>query len=116
MTTYLDFEKPIAELEGKVEELRRLAAQGAAVNIDDEVTKLETKAAQLLKDTYSKLTPWQKTQVARHPQRPPADGDRPREGQRHQIAPQAQFRHGDARRLSQGRSADDHGRKIRLAG
>src|SRR6185503_15016147 len=70
MTTYLDFEKPIAELEGKVEELRRLAAQGAAVNIDDEVTKLETKAATLLKDTYSKLTPWQKTQVARHPQRP----------------------------------------------
>ncbi|MBI1213161.1 MAG: acetyl-CoA carboxylase carboxyltransferase subunit alpha [Alphaproteobacteria bacterium] len=70
MTTYLDFEKPIAELEGKVEELRRLAAQGDAVNIDDEVTKLETKAAQLLKDTYAKLTPWQKTQVARHPQRP----------------------------------------------
>ena len=70
MTTYLDFEKPIAELEGKVEELRRLAAQGAAVNIDDEVTKLETKAAQMLRDTYSKLTPWQKTQVARHPQRP----------------------------------------------
>jgi len=70
MTTYLDFEKPIAELEGKVEELRRVAAQGAAVNIDDEVTKLETKAAQLLKDTYAKLTPWQKTQVARHPQRP----------------------------------------------
>jgi acetyl-CoA carboxylase carboxyl transferase subunit alpha len=70
MTTYLDFEKPIAELEGKVEELRRLAAQGAAVNIDDEVTKLETKAAQMLRDSYSKLTPWQKTQVARHPQRP----------------------------------------------
>ena len=69
MTTYIDFEKPIAELEGKVEELRR-AAQGGAVNIDDEVTKLETKAAQLLKDTYAKLTPWQKTQVARHPQRP----------------------------------------------
>jgi acetyl-CoA carboxylase carboxyl transferase subunit alpha len=70
MTTYLDFEKPIAELEGKVEELRRLAAQGAAVNIDDEVTKLETKAAQMLRESYSKLTPWQKTQVARHPQRP----------------------------------------------
>src|SRR5258706_1227387 len=70
MTTYLDFEKPIAELEGKVEELRHLAAQGAAVNVDDEVTRLETKAAQLLRETYSKLTPWQKTQVARHPQRP----------------------------------------------
>jgi len=70
MTTYLDFEKPIAELEGKVEELRRLAAQGAAVNLDDEVTRLEAKAAQLLREAYSKLTPWQKTQVARHPQRP----------------------------------------------
>ncbi len=70
MTTYLDFEKPIAELEGKVEELRRLSVQGAAVNVEDEVTRLETKAAQLLRETYSKLTPWQKTQVARHPQRP----------------------------------------------
>src|SRR5215813_1655964 len=70
MTTYLDFEKPIAELEGKVEELRRLAAEGNAVNLDEEVTRLETKAAQLLRETYAKLTPWQKTQVARHPQRP----------------------------------------------
>ena len=70
MTTYLDFEKPIAELEGKVEELRRLAAQGATVNVDDEVTRLETKAAQMLRETYAKLSPWQKTQVARHPQRP----------------------------------------------
>src|SRR5262249_17047851 len=52
------------------EELRHLAAQGAAVNLDDEVTRLETKAAQLLRETYAKLTPWQKTQVARHPQRP----------------------------------------------
>ncbi|MCE9522764.1 MAG: acetyl-CoA carboxylase carboxyltransferase subunit alpha [Alphaproteobacteria bacterium] len=70
MTTYLDFEKPIADLEGKVEELRRMAAAGQAVSIDDEVTKLEEKANQLLRDTYSKLTPWQKTQVARHPERP----------------------------------------------
>jgi len=70
MTTYLDFEKPIAELEGKVEELRRVAAQGEAVSIEDEVSKLEEKAAQLLRDTYAKLTPWQKTQVARHPERP----------------------------------------------
>jgi acetyl-CoA carboxylase carboxyl transferase subunit alpha len=71
MTTYLDFEKPIADLEGKIEELRRVAAQGETpVSIDDEVAKLEQKAAQLLRDTYAKLTPWQKTQVARHPERP----------------------------------------------
>jgi acetyl-CoA carboxylase carboxyl transferase subunit alpha len=70
MTTYLDFEKPIADLEGKVEELRRVAAQGEAVSIEDEVSKLEEKAAQLLRETYAKLTPWQKTQVARHPERP----------------------------------------------
>lgn len=70
-TTYLDFEKPIAELEGKVEELRRVAAQGDhAVSISDEVSRLEEKARQLLADTYAKLTPWQKTQVARHPERP----------------------------------------------
>jgi acetyl-CoA carboxylase carboxyl transferase subunit alpha len=70
MTTYLDFEKPIAELEGKVEELRRVSAQGSAVNLEDEVTRLESKANQLLRDTYAKLTPWQKTLVARHPARP----------------------------------------------
>ncbi|MFP3945028.1 MAG: acetyl-CoA carboxylase carboxyltransferase subunit alpha [Alphaproteobacteria bacterium] len=70
MHTYLDFEKQIAELEGKVQELRQLAAQDETVDIHDEVVKLETKAATLLKDVYSKLTPWQKTQVARHPNRP----------------------------------------------
>jgi hypothetical protein len=70
MTTYLDFEKPIADLEGKIEELRRMSAQGEAISLEDEVSKLEQKAALLLKDTYSKLTPWQKTQVARHPERP----------------------------------------------
>jgi acetyl-CoA carboxylase carboxyl transferase subunit alpha len=69
-TTYLDFEKPIAELEGKVEELRRLAATGDSGSITEEVSKLEDKAQQLLRDTYAKLTPWQKTQVARHPERP----------------------------------------------
>ena len=70
MHTYLDFEKPIAELEGKVQELRLLAQEDPSVSIGDEVSKLETKASQLLQDTYSSLTPWQKVQVARHPARP----------------------------------------------
>jgi len=70
MRTYLDFEKPVAEFEAKLEELRTLAASGEAVTIGDEVTRLEAKAAQALRDVYENLTPWQKTQVARHPQRP----------------------------------------------
>ncbi|MBI1239986.1 MAG: acetyl-CoA carboxylase carboxyltransferase subunit alpha [Alphaproteobacteria bacterium] len=70
MHFYLDFEKPIAELEGKVVELRRLAAEDPSMDIADEVKRLEAKAAQLLSDTYGKLTPWQKTLVARHPNRP----------------------------------------------
>src|SRR5262245_54631322 len=69
MPTYLDFEKPIAELEARVAELRQ-TAQAGAVDIDPEVDKLEAKAKKLLKDTYTALTPWQKTQVARHPERP----------------------------------------------
>jgi acetyl-CoA carboxylase carboxyl transferase subunit alpha len=69
MPTFLDFEKPIAELEGKIEELRHLSDQGD-VNIADEVAKLQTKADRLLKQTYAKLTAWQKTLVARHPERP----------------------------------------------
>lgn len=69
--TYLDFEKPIADLAGKVEELKRVASQGEhPVSIDEEVSRLEEKARQLLAETYAKLTPWQKTQVARHPERP----------------------------------------------
>ncbi len=70
MSTYLDFEKPIAELETKVAELRKLAEATPDMNVDDEASKLEARAAQLLKDTYAKLTPWQKTQVARHSERP----------------------------------------------
>jgi acetyl-CoA carboxylase carboxyl transferase subunit alpha len=66
--SYLDFEKPVAELEAKVDELRALAATGS--DIGDEIRRLETKAAQALTDLYANLTPWQKTQVARHPQRP----------------------------------------------
>jgi acetyl-CoA carboxylase carboxyl transferase subunit alpha len=69
MLTYLDFEKPIAELDTRVAELRETASTGS-VDIDAEVEKLESKAAKLLRDTYAKLTPWQKTQVARHPERP----------------------------------------------
>jgi acetyl-CoA carboxylase carboxyl transferase subunit alpha len=69
MATYLDFEKPIAELETRVTELRETAS-GGAVDIDAEVGKLESKANKLLRDTYAKLTPWQKAQVARHPERP----------------------------------------------
>ena len=70
MRTYLDFEKPVAELEAKVQELRDLAANGDAVAIEEEIARLEAKAHEALKDLYGKLTPWQKTQVARHPQRP----------------------------------------------
>lgn len=70
MQTYLDFEKPVAELEDKIEELRRLAAKDASMTISDEVARLETKAATLLRQSYSRLTPWQKTLVARHPNRP----------------------------------------------
>lgn len=70
MQTYLDFEKPVAELEAKVEELRQVAAQGDAVVIGEELARLEAKAEKALADLYVSLTPWQKTQVARHPQRP----------------------------------------------
>src|ERR1700716_1140328 len=68
MRSYLDFEKPVAELESKVDELRALAATGS--DIGDEISRIEEKAAQALSDLYANLTPWQKTLVARHPQRP----------------------------------------------
>ena len=71
MHNYLDFEKPIADLEGKIEELRHLSSEGE-VSIVDEVTKLQAKADKLLRQTYGKLSPWQKTQIARHPDRPHA--------------------------------------------
>ena len=69
MLTFLDFEKPIAELETRVAELRQTASDGE-IDIDPEIARLEAKSARLLRDTYSKLTPWQKSQVARHPERP----------------------------------------------
>lgn len=69
MLTYLDFEKPIAELETRVAELRD-TANSSDIDIDAEVGRLEAKSNKLLRDTYAKLTPWQKAQVARHPERP----------------------------------------------
>ena len=70
MRSYLDFEQPVADLEAKVEELRAVAAKGDAVSIGEELTRLEAKAQKALVDLYAALTPWQKTQVARHAQRP----------------------------------------------
>ncbi len=70
MRAYLDFEKPVAELEAKIAELRALTDGQSGAAITDEVTRLEGKAQQALRDVYAALTPWQKTQVARHPERP----------------------------------------------
>src|SRR5580658_7782314 len=70
MRSYLDFEKPVAELEAKIEEMRALQKSGDAIAIGEEINRIEVKADQALKELYAGLTPWQKTQVARHPQRP----------------------------------------------
>ncbi len=70
MQSYLDFEKPVAELEAKIAELKSLSSTDKAVSIDEEVGRLSARADEALVDIYRKLTPWQKTQVARHPQRP----------------------------------------------
>ena len=67
MPTFLDFEKPIAELQARIDELRE---SGSAVDIGPEVARLQAKSDKLLRDTFARLTPWQKTQVARHPERP----------------------------------------------
>ena len=69
MRVFLDFEKPIADLEGKIEELRHLSS-GGDINIAEEVGKLQAKVERQLKQSYQRLTPWQKVQVARHPDRP----------------------------------------------
>jgi len=70
MTNYLDFEKPLAEIEGKAEELRALARTSEGMDVEDEAGALDRKAAELLRDLYKTLTPWRKCQVARHPERP----------------------------------------------
>ncbi|RVT87255.1 acetyl-CoA carboxylase carboxyltransferase subunit alpha [Rhodobacteraceae bacterium CCMM004] len=70
MTHYLEFEKPLAEIEGKAEELRALARRSEGMDVEKEAKALDDKARVMLRDLYSGLTPWRKTQVARHPDRP----------------------------------------------
>jgi acetyl-CoA carboxylase carboxyl transferase subunit alpha len=72
MYNYLDFEKPVADLEAKILELKKLAADGGAVDVNEEIARLEKRLADALRDLYKQLTPWQKVQVARHPDRPHA--------------------------------------------
>ena len=67
---FLDFEQPIAELEAKIEELKHIAAEDSEVNIRDEITRLQAKSRQLTRQIFANLTPWQITQLARHPHRP----------------------------------------------
>ena len=69
MNVFLDFEKPVAELEGKIKELRHLS-DGSEVNVGEEISRLQAKAETTLRQIYGKLTPWQRIQVARHPERP----------------------------------------------
>ena len=70
MVHYLDFEKPLAEIEGKAEELRAMARQNDEMNVEKEAENLDLKAQELLVDLYKNLTPWRKCQIARHPERP----------------------------------------------
>ena len=70
MTQYMDFEKPLAEIEGKAEELRALARSNEDMDVTEEASALDAKARTMLKDLYKSLSPWRKCQVARHPERP----------------------------------------------
>src|SRR5690606_6838274 len=70
MYNYLDFEKPVQDLEGQILELRRLNESGGEANLNDEIQRLEKRSRDTLRDLYKALTPWQKAQVARHPDRP----------------------------------------------
>jgi acetyl-CoA carboxylase carboxyl transferase subunit alpha len=70
MTQYMEFEKPLAEIEGKAEELRAMARQGEDMDVSAEAATLDTKAKAMLEELYANLTPWRKCQVARHPERP----------------------------------------------
>ncbi|MFP5077321.1 acetyl-CoA carboxylase carboxyltransferase subunit alpha [Rhizobium sp. YIM 134829] len=70
MHHYLDFEKPISDLEGKIHELKKIASEDESIDTSEEIERLEARAREAMVEIYGKLTPWQKTQVARHPQRP----------------------------------------------
>ncbi|WP_420960559.1 acetyl-CoA carboxylase carboxyltransferase subunit alpha [Brucella sp. IR073] len=70
MHNYLDFEKPVADLEGQILELKKLSQESGSVEMGDEIARLEKRSADALRDLYRKLTPWQKAQIARHPDRP----------------------------------------------
>jgi acetyl-CoA carboxylase carboxyl transferase subunit alpha len=70
MYNYLDFEKPVADLEGKILELKKLSENGEAVDVGEEIARLEKRSRDALREVYRSLTPWQKVQVARHPDRP----------------------------------------------
>ncbi|MGN6549876.1 MAG: acetyl-CoA carboxylase carboxyltransferase subunit alpha [Pararhizobium sp.] len=70
MYNYLDFEKPISDLEGQIHELKTLAGEDESIDTGDEIARLEARTREAMADIYSRLTPWQKTQVARHPNRP----------------------------------------------
>ena len=123
MPNFLDFEKPVAELEGKIEELRHLSDDGG-INIAEEVAKLQAKADRLLRQSYAKLTAWQRTQVARHPDRPhfsdyvasliedftPLAGDRLFAEDRAMIGGIGRFRGYSTVVLGQEKGADTKGR------
>ena len=68
MYNYLDFEKPISDLEAKIHELKTLAGEDESIDTADEIARLEARAREAMADIYARLSPWQKTQVARHPE------------------------------------------------
>src|SRR5262249_61815521 len=116
-------EKPLAELEGKIEELRHLS-NGNDINIADEVARLEAKVDRLLRQTYAKLSPWQKVQLARHPDRPhgedyigqliteftPLAGHRSFGEDRAIVGGLGRFRGRSGRRLAHQKGADNRAR------
>jgi acetyl-CoA carboxylase carboxyl transferase subunit alpha len=121
---YLEFERPIAELEGKIVELRKLAEDDPNLDIRGEVSKLESRAGQMVRETYASLTPWQKVQVARHPERPhfldyakalfeeftPLSGDRKFAEDQAVVAGLARFRGRPVAFLGQERGNDTQSR------